>query len=176
MTTPLTEQGSAAIAALPGNFSNDVTLNNHKLLLVAPGTSATDGINKAQLDTAVALLAAKGANSDITSLSGLSTALSISQGGTGTNNAAAAVQSLGAAPKPTNSAAVGQLASVAGVSGGGYNLPSGGTWMYFIQLFQSSTATFGTGVGTAVGVAAGGTLVTTGAANYTPYGFVWKLA
>jgi hypothetical protein len=50
MTTPLTEQGSAAIAALPGNFSNDVTLNNHKLLLVSPGTSATDGINKGQLD------------------------------------------------------------------------------------------------------------------------------
>lgn len=43
-------------------------------------------------------IATSGANSNITSLSGLSTALSVGQGGTGATSAAAALTSLGAAP------------------------------------------------------------------------------
>jgi hypothetical protein len=43
-------------------------------------------------------IATSGANSNITSLSGLSTALSVAQGGTGATSASAALTSLGAAP------------------------------------------------------------------------------
>jgi hypothetical protein len=43
-------------------------------------------------------IATSGANSNITSLSGLSTALSVAQGGTGATSAAAALTNLGAAP------------------------------------------------------------------------------
>jgi len=58
-------------------------INDADLLLIRQGTeekSATGAVLKTTLG---GLFAAKGANSDITSLSGLTTALSISQGGTG---------------------------------------------------------------------------------------------
>jgi hypothetical protein len=42
--------------------------------------------------------AAKGANSDITSLSGLTTALSVAQGGTGSTTSAGALSNLGGLP------------------------------------------------------------------------------
>lgn len=56
--------------------------------------------------------ASKGANNDITSLSGLDTPLSIKQGGTGSNNAKGALSSLGAFP------------SSGGVIGGAITVPS----------------------------------------------------
>ncbi len=57
--------------------------------------------------------AARGANSDITSLTGLTTALSVPQGGTGATTAGAALTSLGAAARGANS----DISSITGLAG-----------------------------------------------------------
>lgn len=62
------------------NGTSDVTITINGVAVTVPGQKS---------------LAKKGANSDITSLSGLTTALSISQGGTGDNTAAGARTNLG---------------------------------------------------------------------------------
>lgn len=62
------------------NGTTDVTITINGVAVTVPGQKS---------------LAKKGANSDITSLSGLTTALSISQGGTGATNAADARTNLG---------------------------------------------------------------------------------
>ncbi|EOD9028336.1 pyocin knob domain-containing protein [Enterobacter hormaechei] len=62
------------------NGTSDVTITINGVAVTVPGQKS---------------LAKKGANSDITSLSGLTTALSISQGGTGAKNAADARTKLG---------------------------------------------------------------------------------
>ncbi|MGI1294369.1 hypothetical protein ACIAEU_24470, partial [Enterobacter kobei] len=62
------------------NGTTDVTITINGMAVTVPGQKS---------------LAKKGANSDITSLSGLTTALSISQGGTGAKNAADARTNLG---------------------------------------------------------------------------------
>ncbi|MGQ8558422.1 phage tail fiber protein, partial [Enterobacter hormaechei] len=62
------------------NGTSDVTITINGTVVTVPGQKS---------------LAKKGANSDITSLSGLTTALSISQGGTGAKNAADARTNLG---------------------------------------------------------------------------------
>ena len=62
------------------NGTTDVTITINGVAVTVPGQKS---------------LAKKGANSDITSLSGLTTALSISQGGTGATNAAGARTNLG---------------------------------------------------------------------------------
>ena len=62
------------------NGTSDVTITINGVAVTVPGQKS---------------LAKKGANSDITSLSGLTTALSISQGGTGAKNAAGARTNIG---------------------------------------------------------------------------------
>lgn len=78
----------------------DIYVTNSSGTIVAYKTNAD--LNAAALgtrmtaaETEISLKAAKGANSDITSLTGLTTPLSISQGGTGGNSATAAKTALG---------------------------------------------------------------------------------
>ena len=69
------------------NGTTDVTITINGVAVTVPGQKS---------------LAKKGANNDITSLSGLTTALSISQGGTGAKNASDARANLGAAKSGDN--------------------------------------------------------------------------
>ncbi|HHH4536828.1 TPA: tail fiber domain-containing protein [Enterobacter hormaechei subsp. xiangfangensis] len=71
------------------NGTSDVTITINGTAVTVPGQKS---------------LAKKGANSDITSLSGLTTALSISQGGTGAKNAADARTNLGLGSSATRNA------------------------------------------------------------------------
>ncbi|MBD1404340.1 pyocin knob domain-containing protein [Leclercia adecarboxylata] len=99
-------------------LSADITLTASDVGAVP--TSLT--INGKNLSTNVVLTntdvsgsASSGANSDITSLTGLTTALSISQGGTGSTSASAALSTLGGMPKSggTFSGAVGVSSTLA---------------------------------------------------------------
>lgn len=73
--------------------------------------SATDTFLAAmgKLQAQITARALKGANSDITSLSGLTTALSIAQGGTGQKTAAAALSALGGVPQSAVGVSIAQL-------------------------------------------------------------------
>lgn len=81
------------------NGTSDVTITINGVAVTVPGQKS---------------LAKKGANSDITSLSGLTTALSISQGGTGAKTAADARTALGLGTAATANIATGVMDQTAG--------------------------------------------------------------
>jgi len=85
------------------------------------GTSVFTAATTAAARSAITA-AASGANSDITSLTGLTTPLSVAQGGTGSANASGARTNLGAAASGTN-ADITSLTNTAGIQIGA---PSGG--------------------------------------------------
>ncbi|EOE6650904.1 tail fiber domain-containing protein [Enterobacter hormaechei] len=110
------------------NGTTDVTITINGVPVTVPGQKS---------------LAKKGANSDITSLSGLTTALSISQGGTGAKNAADARTNLGlgsAATKDVGSS----TGNVLGVGYFGFGTPGvnvlGSTESGFYGIDGSGTA------------------------------------
>ncbi|EPA0060630.1 phage tail protein, partial [Enterobacter cloacae] len=108
------------------NGTTDVTITINGVAVTVPGQKS---------------LAKKGANSDITSLSGLTTALSISQGGTGATNAADARTNLRLGSSATRNAysTSGDMLSV-----GDFGL--GSTYNLFSSLFTQPTA-IGAGLG-----------------------------
>ncbi|MBT1855806.1 phage tail protein [Enterobacter hormaechei subsp. xiangfangensis] len=91
------------------NGTTDVTITINGVAVTVPGQKS---------------LAKKGANSDITSLSGLTTALSISQGGTGAKNAADARTNLGLGTASILDAGSsnGQLMKVSGDGSGSFGV------------------------------------------------------
>ncbi|MFA4144561.1 phage tail protein [Enterobacter hormaechei] len=95
------------------NGTSDVTITINGTALTVPGQKS---------------LAKKGANNDITSLSGLTTALSISQGGTAAKNAADARTNLGLGSSATKEAQSSTIDTTVGVTliNGAWGLGAGG--------------------------------------------------
>ena len=104
VTTHLTSLtlGTALAIAQGGTGANTASGARTALGATAVGDAVFIAANAADARTAM-VAAASGANSDITSLSGLTTALSIAQGGTGGNTAANARTALSAAASGANS-------------------------------------------------------------------------
>jgi len=102
------------------------------ITVTLPDGSTYTGPAWNSITTSIGTKAAKGANTDITSLAGLTTALSIAQGGTGAKTAAAACTALGAAP---TSAPV--FSGTVDIEGTQLNLrasASSGGWPFFITF------------------------------------------
>ena len=110
------------------NGTTDVTITINGVAVTVPGQKS---------------LAKKGANSDITSLSGLTTALSISQGGTGAKNAADARTNLGLGSAATKDVGA-NTGNVLGVGYFGFGTPTinvlGSTESGFYGIDSSGTA------------------------------------
>ncbi|HDR2683077.1 TPA: phage tail protein [Enterobacter ludwigii] len=113
------------------NGTTDVTITINGVAVTVPGQKS---------------LAKKGANSDITSLSGLTTALSISQGGTGATNAAAVRTNLGLGSGATatfqtsvTDSTAGRLLVVGGFGIGEGNTASGTPVSAGIDYFSEPT-------------------------------------
>ncbi|HGF0797266.1 TPA: tail fiber domain-containing protein [Enterobacter hormaechei] len=108
--------------------TTDVTITINGVAVTVPGQKS---------------LAKKGANSDITSLSGLTTALSISQGGTGAKNAADARTNLGLGSAATKDVGA-NTGNVLGVGYFGFGTPTinvlGSTESGFYGIDSSGTA------------------------------------
>ena len=112
------------------NGAGDVTITTNGVPVTVPGQKS---------------LAKKGANSDITSLSGLTTALSLSQGGTGATNRDAALSNLGITyvRSGTNSSVIkiGDIYQMdflisGGAAVGAYNPAMVGSLMYYTHYYK----------------------------------------
>ena len=78
------------------------------------------------------------------------------------------------APIPQYSAGIGQWVSITNTTiGGPLVLPAGGTWAYSFSAWNGSTYLYG---GNYSNVAAGGTTIGVGSANYNYRGFAWRIA
>tara|TARA_R110000868_G_C10960758_1_gene768472 strand:+ start:3550 stop:6012 length:2463 start_codon:yes stop_codon:yes gene_type:complete len=111
-TLPITQGGTGATTAASARTNLGAT---------GIGTSVFTAATTAAARTAIAA-AASGANSDITSISGLTTALTVAQGGTGAITAGAARTNLSAAASGSNS----DITSLAPASGLTVGAPTGG--------------------------------------------------
>lgn len=119
--------------------------------------------------------AAAGANADITSLTGLTTALSIAQGGTASTTAAAARAAIGAAVSGANSdiASLTGLTTALSIAQGGTastTAAAARTALGAAALGANADITSLTGLTTALSIAQGGTASTTAAAARTALG------
>ncbi|MER1549424.1 tail fiber domain-containing protein, partial [Enterobacter hormaechei] len=167
------------------NGTSDVTITINGTVVTVPGQKS---------------LAKKGANSDITSISGLKTALSIGQGGTGATNAADARTNLGlgdevtanfasleiGAKKPSSASFVdfhflgtndydGRIlcsSGISGTAGGGAMTYYGGSHRFVGSVSFDHSATFNSSVD-AKGSVAGVTSLNVRASSDTQNSHVW---
>jgi hypothetical protein len=115
------------------------------------GTSVFTATTTAAARTAIAA-AASGANSDITSITGLTTPLTVAQGGTGANNAASARSNLSAAASGSN-ADITALTNAAGIQIGAPTLGARGVGTINATGLFINGVGVGTGSGSVTSVA-----------------------
>ena len=142
-TVPITQGGTGAINA-PSALTN--------LGGTGIGTSVFTAATTAAARTAIAA-AASGANSDITSITGLTTPLTVAQGGTGANNATTARANLSAAASGSN-ADITALTNAAGIQIGAPTLGAQGAGTINATGLFINGVGVGTGSGSVTSVAA----------------------
>lgn len=190
--TSATSANSSKVAAKTSEDNAKVSETNANSSKTSAESSATAAANSASQAAAsagsVANKASSGANSDITSLSGLTTPLSIAQGGTGNNNgvhwgqltgtlstqadlqtALNAKQDISTSPLIPTAATFKDVGTTANVV-----LPSGGTYAWW--LYQANTSTGALMNVPTSGVSAGGTTVRIAVAGQLCFGFYWKIS
>ena len=129
-------KNAAAASATTASTAKDQSVQSASAALASQSASKTSETNAANSATraeaaagSVTNKASAGANSDITSLGGLTTALSVAQGGTGGKNQTAAQIALGLPKAAGNSSTSGEVLQVghAGWNGGVAILAGAGT-------------------------------------------------
>lgn len=70
---------------------------------------------------------------------------------------------------------VGQIVSLHTATNTAVVLPAGGTWAWFVQCFNTSTGAMGIGVGSPVGVSAGGATIQAAVASFQFEGFAIRI-
>jgi hypothetical protein len=80
------------------------------------------------------------------------------------------------APLPTASSGVGEWVSVAPGNGVAAVLPAGGTWAWFVLIFNNSTSPAGTLANSGAGVSAGGTTIGAAITDREYRGIAWRIA
>ncbi|MGV1177171.1 tail fiber domain-containing protein [Enterobacter roggenkampii] len=97
VTAALVAQSAEALRGLNYDKQNwqSIFSGNGNITITLPDGTTWTGPAWSSITTSLSGKAAKGANNDITSLSGLTTALSVTQGGTGSTNASGARTNLG---------------------------------------------------------------------------------
>ncbi|HFK5631850.1 tail fiber domain-containing protein [Enterobacter roggenkampii] len=100
VTAALVAQSAEALRGLNYDKQNwqSIFSGNGNITITLPDGTTWTGPAWNSITTSLSGKAAKGANNDITSLSGLTTALSLEQGGTGSTTSADALNKLGALP------------------------------------------------------------------------------
>jgi len=142
-TVPISQGGTGAVNA-PSALAN--------LGGTGIGTSVFTAATTAAARSAIAA-AASGANSDITSITGLTTPLTVAQGGTGANNAASARSNLSAAASGSN-ADITALTNAAGIQIGAPTLGARGAGTINATGLFINGVGVGTGSGSVTSVAA----------------------
>ena len=122
----LVNNGCADAITVKNSTGTGIAVPAGKAMLVF-----NDGTNVVEAITYATTLAASGANSDITSLSGLTTALSIAQGGTGATTALAATQNLSVEVGVDVQAYDADLTAIGGLAktDGNFIVGNGSTWV-----------------------------------------------
>lgn len=128
-TTPaaaLAALGGASVASVPTDTSQLTNGAGFVTATTAPVRSVQGRTGNVTLTRADISAAAAGANSDITSLTGLTTPLAVSEGGTGSGTASGARSNLGAAASGANS----DITSLSTLGSSSY-LTANATWQEF---------------------------------------------
>jgi hypothetical protein len=80
------------------------------------------------------------------------------------------------APLPTASSGVGEWAHVAPGNSNAAVLPAGGTWAWFVTIYNQSTSPAGTLANSGAGVSAGGATIGAAITDREYRGFAWRIA
>ena len=175
---PFATLSETLAAALLRNGSQPPTANTpwggFKITGLGNGTAATDAATFGQVSaTSAAALLRNGSQPPTANTPWGGFKITGLANGTAANDAA----TFGQVPKmPTTSSGLGQVVMIKTAMNANVVLPSGGTWMWFVNSIVYDTNTFSPLDQVRVGVNAGGTTVISGGSNLFYAGFAWRIA